>query len=134
MPTYTDHDLATANAATLGVADDFAADAAETYLAQIEQVDGRDIDRDAIAADDYDFALGAATSAQRAGDFGTRELDDVAQAAQAVDTAQSTLGQAMVDRDRTILHALAHGARVTDVVAAAGVTRARIDQIRQGRR
>lgn len=134
MTTYTDHDLATAIAAKLGVTDDFAADAAETYLAQIEQVDGRDIDRDAIAADDYDFALGAATSAQRAGDFGTRELDIVADAAHAVEDADRVLRDAQSTRDRAIRNALAHGARVVDVMTAAGVTRARIDQIRRGTR
>ena len=31
----------------------------------------------------------------------------------------------------TTAHDLAHGARVVDVMAAAGVTRARIDQIRK---
>ena len=132
--TTTAHTLAAAIHHRHGGDFDFAAEAVETYIAQVEDVDGREIDRDDITEDDADFITDAFAAAQRAGDFGIRQLDDVAQAAQAVDTAQSTLDQAMVDRDRTIRHALAHGARVPDVVAAAGVTRARIDQIRQGRR
>ena len=132
--TTTAHTLATAIHHKHGVDFDFATEAVETYITQVEDVDGREIDRDDIPEDDVDFITTAFASAQRAGDFGTRQLDDVAQAAQAVDTAQSTLDQAMSDRDRAIRHALAHGARVVDVVAAAGVTRARIDQIRKGGR
>ena len=132
--TITAHDLATAIHHKHGVGFDFAAEAVEYYIAQIEGLEGREIDRDDITEDDADFIIPAFASAQRAGDFGARQLDDVAQAAQAVDTAQSTLDQAMVDRDRTIRHALARGARVVDVMSASGVSRARIDQIRRGAR
>ncbi|KGF17351.1 hypothetical protein [Corynebacterium freneyi] len=132
--TTTAHDIAATIHHKHGVTFDFAAEAVETYIAQVEDVDGRDIDREEILDDDAEFIITVFASAQRAGDFGIRQLDDVADAADAVDVAQATLDQAMADRDRAIRHALAHGARVTDVVAAAGVTRARIDQIRQGRR
>ena len=76
--TFTDHDVAVAIHHKYGVDTDFAAEAVETYIAQIEDVDGREIDRDAIAEDDADFIIGAFASAQRAGDFGTLELGDVA--------------------------------------------------------
>lgn len=132
--TTTAHDLATRISARHGVDDDFAAEAVETYLAQVEDIDGREIDRDAITGDDADFIIAAFASAQRAGDFGTRELDDVAGAARASDEAEAAAHDAMVARDRAIRHALARGARVVDVMAASGVSRARIDQIRQGRR
>ena len=132
--TTTSHDLATAIHHKYGVDFDFASETAETYITQIEAVDGREIDRDAIAQDDADFLIGAFASAQRAGDFGTRELDDVADAARASDEAETAAHDAMVARDRAIRHALARGARVVDVMAAAGVTRARIDQIRKGGR
>lgn len=130
MTDITDHDLTTAIAAKLGVAEYFAAAAAEACLAHIEKTDGRDIDRDAITADDFEFALGAAASAQRAGDFGLPALDAVTDAARAVGDAQTAMEEAMYTRDQAILTALRHGARVVDVVKASGVSRARIDQIR----
>ena len=132
--TTTAHTLATRISARHGVDTAFAAEAVETYIAQIEDVDGREIDRDAITEDDADFIIAAFASAQRAGDFGTRELDDVADATRASDEAEAAAHDAMAARDRTIRHALAHGARVVDVMDAAGVSRPRIDQIRKGGR
>ena len=67
-------------------------------------------------------------------DLAARELDDVADAARASDDAEAAAHDAMVARDRAIRHALARGARVVDVMAASGVSRARIDQIRKGGR
>lgn len=132
--TFTAHDVAVAIHHKHDVDTVFAADAVETYIAQIEDTDGREVDRDAIAEDDADFIIGAFASAQRAGDFGARELDDVADAARASDDAEAAAHDAMVARDRAIRHALARGARVVDVMAASGVSRARIDQIRKGGR
>ena len=132
--TFADHDVAVAIHHKYGVDTGFAAEAVETYIAQIEDTDGREIDRAAIAEDDADFIIGAFASAQRAGDFGARELDAVADAARASDEAEVAAHDAMVARDRAIRHALARGARVVDVMAASGVSRARIDQIRKGRR
>lgn len=132
--TTTAHTIAAAIHHKHGVTIDFAAEAVETYITQIEDIDGREIDRDTITEDDADFIITAFASAQRAGDFGTRELDDVADAADAVAAAKTALEDAEYARNQTVKRALAHGARVVDVTAAAGVTRARIDQIRQGRR
>lgn len=132
--TTTAHDIATQITTRHGVDFDFAAGAVETYLVQMEDVDDREIDRGAIAQDDADFIVGAFASAQRAGDFGVRELDDVADAARASDETEAAAHDAMAARDRAIRHALARGARVVDVMAAAGVTRARIEQIRKGGR
>lgn len=131
--TTTAHDLATTIHHKHCVTIDFATETVEAYITRIEDVDGREIDRDSIPEEDADFIINAFASAQRHGNFGTRQLDDVADAADAVDKAQNTLDQSRGDRDRAILHALAHGARVVDVMAAAGVTRARIDQIRKKR-
>lgn len=134
MTTETTHDLAAAIHHKYSVDTDFAAEAVETYITQIGEIDGREVDRDAITEDDADFISAAFASAQRAGDFGTRELDDVAAAARASDEAEAAAHDAMVARDRAIRHALARGARVVDVMAASGVSRARIDQIRKGSR
>ena len=129
--TTTAHDLATAIHHKHGVTIDFATETVDTYITRIEDVDDSEIDRDNIPEDDADFIIAAFASAQRHGNFGTRQLDDVADAAWAADQAQDSLDQARDDRDRAILNALAHGARVVDVMAAAGVTRSRIDQIRK---
>ena len=130
----TAHDLATQIATRHGVDFDFAAEAVETYLAQLEEIDGRGIDHGDITEDVANFIAGAFASAQRVGDFGVRELDDVADAAQASDEAEGAAHDAMAARDRAIRHALARGARVVDVMNAAGVTRARIEQIRKAGR
>lgn len=132
--TTTAHAIATAIHHKHGVDDNFAAEAVETYITQIEDLDGREIDRDAITEDDADFIVTAFASAQRAGDFGTRELDSVAYAARSVEDADRVLRDAQATRDRAIRNALARGARVVDVVEASGVTRARIDQIRKSTR
>lgn len=132
--TTTAHDIATQITTRHGVDFDFAAGAVETHITQLEKIDGRGIDRDVIAGDYADFIVTAFASAQRAGDFGVRELDDVADAARASDETEAAAHDAMAARDRAIRHALARGARVVDVMAAAGVTRARIEQIRKGGR
>ena len=131
MTTETTHDIAAAIHHKYSVDTDFAAEAVETYITQIEEIDGREIDRDTIAGDYADFIITAFASSQRAGDFGTRELDDVADATRASDEAEAASRAAMAARDQAIRHALAHGARVVDVMAASGVTRSRIDQIRK---
>lgn len=130
----TAHDLATQIAARHSVDFDFAAEAIETYITRMEDVDDHEIDRDAIAQDDADFIVNAFASAQRHGNFGAPELDDVADAARVSDEAEAAAHDAMVARDRVIRHALARGARVVDVMNAAGVTRARIEQIRKAGR
>lgn len=128
------HDIATTIHHKHGVDLDFAAEAVETYITQAEDADGRDIDREEILDDDADFIIAAFASAQRAGDFGTRELDTVADAAEAVAAAKTALEDAEYTRNQAVKRALARGARVVDVTTAAGVTRARIDQIRRGTR
>ena len=130
----TAHDLAARISARHGVDFDFAVEAVETYIARMEDIDATFFSRDDITQDDADFIAGAFASAKRAGDFGVRELDDVADAARASDEAEAAAHDAMAARDRAIRHALARGARVVDVMTASGVSRARIDQIRKGGR
>lgn len=168
------HNLATQIATRHGVSFDFAAETVETYITQIEDIDNREIDRDNIFENDANFIIATFASVQRRGDFGVPELNDVSDAANAVDRARDALDQAWSDRDRTILHArgdfsvpdldaiaeatdtadrardalrqarsdrdrsirhaIARGARIVDLMAVAGVSRARIDQIRKGAR
>lgn len=68
--TFTNHDIAVSIHHKHCIDTDFAAEAVETYITQIESLDGREIDRDAITEGDADFIIAAFASAQRAGDFG----------------------------------------------------------------
>ena len=133
MPT-TANDLAARIATRHSVDIGFALEVVEGHIDLTKNVDGREIDRDDITQDDADFIARVFASVQRDGNFGVRELDAVADAARASDEAEAAAHDAMVARDRAIRHALARGARVVDVMAAAGVTRARIEQIRKGTR
>lgn len=125
------HDIAAATHHRYNVDFDFAAETVEEYIARMEEVDGRIIDRAAIAENDADLIIGTIISDQRRGEFGAPELDAVADAADTIDQAQDAIDQARSARDRAIRRAIARGARVVDVMTAARVTRARIDQIRK---
>ena len=57
-------------AANLNITEAVAESAAETYLAQMEAIDGRTIDPDEISEDDAAFLAAAITSAYAAGDLG----------------------------------------------------------------
>lgn len=123
MKTFTAHDIAVAVHHRHDIDTDIAAGIVEAYLEQIEKVDGRDIDRDQVAEDDVDFVIESVDHARRAGDLGTRELEDVADNRAARD-------QATEERDIVIRKALAAGARISDVADAAGLSRETIRAIR----
>lgn len=124
--------LAAKIAGTLGIDDNAAADAAETYTSQIEALESREIDRDDISTTDAGFILEACRQAQRAGDLGERELATLEEHAKRVEHAQNTLLSESAERDRAIIAAIHAGARVKDVMGVTGLTRSRIYQIREG--
>ena len=126
--------LAAKIAGTLGIADNAAADAAGTYISQLEALESREIDRDHISITDADFILEACRQAQRAGDLGERELAALEDHATRVGHAQNTLLVESAQRDRAIVAAIRAGARIKDVMSATGLTRSRIYQIREGAR
>lgn len=61
--------IAQTAAANLNITEATAEAAAETYLAQMEEIDGRTIDPDEINEDDAAFLAGAIASAHEAGDL-----------------------------------------------------------------
>ena len=124
--------LAAKIAGTLGIDDNAATAAAETYTAQIEALESRNIDRDDIDPTDADFILEACRQAQRAGDLGERELATLEDHAKRVEHAQTTLLAESAERDRAIIAAIHAGARIKDVMNVTGLTRSRIYQIREG--
>ena len=124
--------LAAKVAGALGIDDKAAADTAETYTAQIEALESREIDRDDISPTDADFILEACRQAQRAGDLGERDLATLEEHGKRVGHAQDTLLAESAERDRAIIAAIHAGARVKDVMNVTGLTRSRIYQIREG--
>ena len=130
--TTTAHALATSIHHLYDVTRAFAAETVEAYLVRMEDVDNHEIDRDAIPEDDAAFIKTAFANAQRHGNFGTRELDDVTDAADAFNNARGNRDQERYDRERAIRRALAHGARVSTVAAVAGVSYAYAAQVASG--
>lgn len=106
-----------------------AGDLLETYLGQMEQVDGREIDRDEIPADDVDFVLEAIKQAHSAGDLGHQELAAVEETALAYDDATHEMETARQLRDRAIIAAKQAGAPIKEIAAAAGITRQAVDYV-----
>ncbi|MEW1939272.1 hypothetical protein AB0331_18175 [Dietzia maris] len=125
--TLSARDLARELADTHDIDHDSALESVEIYLDQIEQLDHIDIDRDDISDDHADTvrdAFDASTDTTH-----VSALDELAEVRDKLDT----LTKLQDERARLIRKALAGGARVVDIVAASGLTRARIYQVRDGR-
>lgn len=122
--------LANRISAKLGITLDAATSAAEEYLTQIEALEQRVIDRDDILPDDATFAEEAVYRAQRAGDMGHREEALLDEALASYSKAEQDLETAKQVRDDAIRAALAAGSKVANLVRQTGLSRARIEQIR----
>jgi len=99
-----------------------AAEVLRGYLQQVERMDGRAIDEDAISSEDADFLIGTVKAARRAGDLGGRELADLEGAATRYRDASSAADDYRTERDRCIRRALAVGASKSAVARAAGIS------------
>lgn len=124
------HDLTIRTAAKTGITDEAAEAALTTYIGQLEALEQRNIDADDINDDDADFLHESVIQAQRAGDMGQRELAALEEVAGDMERAQATLDDVEQQRNKAIRDALDAGARIKDIAAAAGLTRQRIEQIR----
>ncbi|AWB84765.1 hypothetical protein [Corynebacterium liangguodongii] len=125
------HDLALRTAGALGITDDAAHAALETYRDQIEALEGRTIDPDDISDDDAGFLTDAVRAAQRSGDLGARETAALEEAAADFARASDDLETARQVRDAAILTAARAGVRPKDIIEITGLSRARLDQIRR---
>lgn len=108
---------------------DAAVDTLRTYIGQIEDIDGRSIDEDAICEQDADFLIGAVKSARAAGDLGQSELEYVEDCAAEYQDAADTAESLRQVRDTAIRAALAAGASASHVARAAGVSRQAISKM-----
>lgn len=125
------HDLALRTAGALGITDEAAEAALDTYRQQIEALESRTIDPDDISEDDAGFLTDAVRSARRSGDLGERELAGLEETVAQRTIAADDLATAEQQRDTAIRAALDAGARVKDVMTVTGLSRARVDQIRR---
>lgn len=98
-------------------------DTLRAYIKQIEELESRTIDEDAISEDDAEFLIGAIRAAHRSGELGIRELDAVAEAAQDYQDALDTAETMRQLRDKAIRAAVKAGASQTAAARAAGLTR-----------
>lgn len=115
----------------LDMDEDAAEDVLRIYITQIEELEGRDIDEDAISEDDADFLIGAVKSARAAGDLGSRQLAAVEEAATAYQDAADTADALRQERDTAIRAAIAAGASQATVARAAGVSKQAISKMVQ---
>lgn len=122
--------LANRISAKLGITLEAAKAAAETYLHEIEALEQRNIDKEDIDPDTAAFIEEAVYRAQRAGDMGHREEALLDEALASYSKAEQDLETAKQQRDDAIRAALAAGSKVANLVRQTGLSRARIEQIR----
>lgn len=116
--------------AKLDITEDAAQSALEEYIRQIEALESHTIDPDNINDEDADFLLEAIVQAQRSGDLGTQEIAALEALMPAVQDAQDHLGVMEQQRNTAICKALKAGARIKDIAGASGLSRQRIEQLR----
>lgn len=108
---------------------DAAVDALREYIGQMEDIDAREIDEDAICEQDADFLIGAVKSARAAGDLGQKELFALEDAASEYQYAVDIAEGLRQERDHAIRAALAAGATQSQVARAAGISRQAISKM-----
>lgn len=108
---------------------DAAVDTLREYITQMEDIDDREIDEDAICEQDADFLIGAVKSARAAGDLGQKELFALEDAASEYQYAVDIAEGLRQERDRAIRAALAAGTTQSQVARAAGVSRQAISKM-----
>ena len=122
--------LALRTAERLGITNEAAEAALENCICQIEASQYRDIDRDNIKFFTASFLMESVEMAHQAGDLGQRELAALGEIMPKVQEAKDTLVMMEQQRNTAIKAALNAGARVKDVAAGTGLSRQRVEQIR----
>lgn len=134
MYTLTDVDrLAETLHHMLDMDEDAARGVLREYIRQIEELDGRDLDEDALSEEDAEFLIKAVKSARLAGDLGQRELAELEDIASEWRDAHDMAEALRDQRDRAICAALDAGAAAGTVARAAGVSRSLVVRIGKAR-
>ena len=106
--------------------------ALDTYIEQIEQLEGRDIDRDDITDEDEEFLTESIRAAIHNGEMGGQEVDQLSDIAAQYRDAEDDLAEARADLDRAIVAATNAGARQVDIAQLTGLSVATIRRITNG--
>lgn len=130
--TTTYDDLAITLAADTGITTTAIETALDTYIEQIEQLEGRDIDRDDITDEDEEFLTEAIRAAIHNGEMGGQEVEQLSDIAAQHRDAEDALAEARADLDRAIIAATNAGARQVDIAQITGLSVATIRRITNG--
>lgn len=130
--TTTYDDLAITLAADTGITTTAIETALDTYIEQIEQLEGRDIDRDDITDEDEEFLTEAIRAAIHNGEMGGQEVEQLSDIAAQYRDAEDALAEARADLDRAIIAATNAGARQVDIAQITGLSVATIRRITNG--
>lgn len=130
--TTTYDDLTITLAADTGITTTAIETALDTYIEQIEQLEGRDIDRDDITDEDEEFLTEAIRAAIHNGEMGGQEVEQLSDIAAQHRDAEDALAEARADLDRAIITATNAGARQVDIAQITGLSVATIRRITNG--
>lgn len=125
----TDFDLAEQIAYINQITFEAARELVADLISQIEQVDGKEIDVDAISNEDSEFIINTVNEMRRNGELGNKILDEISEQLLVVSDAQDRLSTEIAHRDALIKKALQHGARLKDVAEVMGVSVQRVSAI-----
>lgn len=109
-------------AGSLGIDITAAKLALDSYVSQIETLDGRPIDRNNLTRDDVQTLVEAMHSAQNAGDLGSKYLRLLEEKHAEITHQEDKLDDLRTERNGLIADALKDGARPKDIAACAGVS------------
>lgn len=109
-------------AGSLGIDINAAKLALDTYIGQIETLDGRPIDRNDLTRDDVQTLVEAMHSAQDAGDLGSKYLRLLEEKHAEITYQEDKLDHLRAERNDLIADALKDGARAKDIAQCAGVS------------
>lgn len=130
--TTTYDDLTITLAADTGITTTAIETALDTYIEQIEQLEGRDIDRDDITDEDEEFLTESIRAAIHNGEMGGQEVEQLSDIAAQYRDAEDALAEARADLDRAIIAATNAGARQVDIAQITGLSVATIRRITNG--
>ena len=130
--TTTYDDLTITLATDTGITTTAIETALDTYIEQIEQLEGRDIDRDDITDEDEEFLTEAIRAAIHNGEMGGQEVEQLSDIAAQYRDAEDALAEARADLDRAIIAATNAGARQVDIAQITGLSVATIRRITNG--
>ena len=109
-------------AGSLGIDINAAKLALDSYISQLETLDGRPIDRDDLTRDNVQALVEAMHSAQDAGDLGSKYLRLLEEKRAEITHQEDKLDDLRTERNDLIADALKDGARAKDIATCAGVS------------